>query len=376
MPEPSIHDLLHETFPASGKEDWLRTASQELTEKNTIENLIWKVDEIKFYPYYEKEDVKNLAYLKGFHNRLPDTTYHHARNWGNLSKITVTEERNANERALQYLATGADGILFDVSPGIDCNIQLLLEKIDWPSCTVSFLTPPDPKFAAKVLAYADQRKYDHSKLTGSIFWKSVPEIVALKQPTTQTLKRYHPFGILIPRSSPVQEISTSLEQAMHIMDAKTALGMEKESVFRSISLAFPCDENFFITIAKLKAIRLLWYQLSQAYEITSFSPEELHIHVISEKWIDEKFEPHGNMIKNTTHALASVLGGCNALTLIADEESNETMNRIARNVSILLKEESHVDKVADPVAGAYALECIVHALSQAAWSEFQKNVSV
>jgi methylmalonyl-CoA mutase len=375
MPEPSIHDLLRKTFPASGKANWLRTASQELPEKKSIENLAWNVDGLKFYPYYDKEDLKNLAYLKGYHNHLPDTLYHHPGHWGNLPKITVTEEKNANERALQYLATGADGIIFDITTCFDCNIDQLLESIDWPSCSVSFLTSSDQKFPASLLAYADQKKYDHTQLTGSIYWKSLSEIAGLKEPIALTLKRYHHFGILIPRGSPIHEISTSLEQAVHVMETMTNLRMEKNSVFRSISVSFYSEENFFITIAKMKALRLLWYQLSQAYGITSFFPEELHINVISAKWTDEKFDPHGNMIKNTTQALASVLGGCNSLTIDPEEEDNKTMSRIARNISIILKEESHVDKVADPIAGTYALECMVDALSQAAWSEFQKNVS-
>ena len=59
----------------------------------------------------------------------------------------------------------------------------------------------------------------------------------------------------------------------------------------------------------------------------------------------ENFHPHGNMIKNTTDALSAVLGGCNALTLCAEDEDSEMTNRIALNVSNILKEESHLDKV-------------------------------
>ena len=56
MPEPSIHSILNESFPKSGKEEWLRIASQELGAQNQIENLIWKIGELDFYPYYEEKD--------------------------------------------------------------------------------------------------------------------------------------------------------------------------------------------------------------------------------------------------------------------------------------------------------------------------------
>lgn len=130
-----------------------------------------------------------------------------------------------------------------------------------------------------------------------------------------------------------------------------------------------------MTIAKLKALRLLWYQLSQAFELSNYKPGDLHLHTHSENWTSEEFQPHGNMIKSTTGALASVLGGCNSLTLDAEDESNVMMNYVALYVSNILKEESHIDKVCNAVAGAYAIENMVNEFSQAAWKEFQNKVS-
>jgi methylmalonyl-CoA mutase len=188
------------------------------------------------------------------------------------------------------------------------------------------------------------------------------------------LKNYYPLGIVVPPTSPVQEISQSLEQTTLLMDVLTDNGLKKDLVFRSISLSFSCEENFFATIAKLKAIRILWYQLSQAFEIASYSPGDLHLHVTSQKWIDEKFQPHGNMIKNTAHAIAAVLGGCNALTIRAEDDNSEMMKRVGLHVTNLLKQESHLDDVSDPVAGAYALDRMVHEFAQAGWSDFQHRM--
>lgn len=372
MPEPSIHNILKKSFPKSTKEDWLRTASQELMEKKRVENLNWKVHTLDFAPYYDQSDVTNLAYLKKYHYRLPDPTAQYTGSWENVPRIAVSDAREANERALQYLATGADGILFDVTHCSDCSLHHLLGKIDWSICAVSFVAA-DAKFVTKILAYIQQKNYDASKLRGSIFWKALPDIGDIKIIVSSALKSYHSLGLIIPPSSAVQEISTSLQQGVMIMDAMTDLGMEKDSVFKAISVSLSCEENCFITIAKLKAIRLLWYQLSQAFEIPHYLPGNLQVHASSEKWPEEKFQPHGNMINNTTQALAAVLGGCNSLTIIPEEEKNEMMNRMARNVSNILKEESHVDKVADAMAGAYAVENMVHELSQAAWKDFQNK---
>src|SRR5688500_4277671 len=116
MSESSIHSILNESFPKSGKEEWLRAASQELGKQNQIENLIWKIGELDFFPYYYERDLQNLSYLKKY--QLP----HRQRSaWENLPKIKVAVEKQANERALEFLARGADGVLFDVTDCIDVN---------------------------------------------------------------------------------------------------------------------------------------------------------------------------------------------------------------------------------------------------------------
>jgi len=369
MPEPSIHSILNESFPKSGQDEWLRVASQELGAQNQIENLIWKIGELDFYPYYEEKDLQKAPYLKNY--QVP----HQQRNsWENLPKIKVANEKDANRLALTYLAGGANGVLFDVTDCIDFNINQLLDRITWPYCSVSFLTMGETKIATKILAFAKQNKYDSSKLRGSIFWRTVPDGTETQSGVLSLLSNYHLLGITVPSASPVEEISKSLEQGVRLMDSLTDLGMEKEIVFRAISLSFSASENFLANIAKLKAARMLWYQLSQAFAIPRYTPEDVYIHVTSDELDSNNSQPRGNMIKSTTDALSAVIGGTDALTLCAEEEDSEMTNRIALNVSNILKEESHLDKVTHAVAGAYAIEIMVNESTQASWKAFQHNI--
>ena len=70
-----------------------------------------------------------------------------------------------------------------------------------------------------------------------------------------------------------------------------------------------------------------------------------------------------------------LLGGCDSLTVIAEDENNTTMNRVARNVSNIIREEALLDKVSDPLAGAYAIENMVDQIAEAAWMEFQHKMN-
>ncbi len=368
MPEPSIHDILFNSFPASGKVEWLQRASFELPDKNPVENLAWQIDGLKFYPYYAKSDLKEIENQKNFQGPLVYTNA----GWQNTPELIVKDEQSANENALKYLAGGADAILFNVSDREDFDIERLLEKINWNFCALSFMTN-DTKIATKIFQYATQKNYDPSKLSGSIFWKSLPEHKELKALIGNARWTPHPIGIIVPPASATTEISTSILQTVQLVDGMTDMGIKMETIFRSISLSLTCDENFFITIAKLKALRSLWYQLSQSLEIRGYMPDDLHIHCRSQNHVEEQYDPHGSMIQNTVQALSAVLGGCNALTLPSGE-ANEMSQRVALNVSNILKEESHIDKVADPLAGSYAIENFVYELSKAAWKDFQNNL--
>jgi methylmalonyl-CoA mutase len=376
MQKTPIHTILKESFSKSNKEEWLRIAFQELGEKNSIENLIWKSGNLNFFPYYDQGDLKNTESLKRYHSppyRIPQLG---AGGWQNLPKITVLDEKKANTIALQSLAIGADGVLFDITGHRDVSIDLLLEKINWRYCNISFVTTADDKnIQTRLLSYIAQHHYAQSALRGAIFWQDFAESSEMSMQELPTLENFQPCGFIVHPASPIAEISKSLLYGVMCMEHLIKLGAKKELAFRSISISVPSDENFFTTIAKCKALRVLWYQLSQAYKIENYQPHQLQVHGRSEKWADEKFQPNANMLKNIYDAIAFVLGGADGLTICPGEEDNSVMHRVALHVSNILKEESHLDKVADAVAGAYAIENMVKEFSKAAWGDFQNNVS-
>src|SRR5436190_18952994 len=92
------------------------------------------------------------------------------------------------------------------------------------------------------------------------------------------------------------------------------------------------------------------------------------VHCYTEAFVNEKYEPHGNMLKGTTASLAAIFGGCDMLTVDAEDGQQEMMSRAARNISNILREEVHLSKVADPVAGSYYVETLSAQIADAAWN--------
>ena len=369
MSEKTIQTLLKTAFPKSDKVEWAKAAAGEIKKENPLESLSWATDDgISLLPIYDKKDISELKYLNAFSLPPSPHGYQGVRSWINLPCVTVLDEGTANTTALEHLANGADGILFNIQIN-SLNITKLLDKIEWPYCYIAFTGNLTLSFQENIIQHL--AAYQSKPLQGSIWYNTA----SINSDLIRTLndKNIQSLGINIPSSTAANEIVYALSTAVNYVDELTNKGVDSSIAIRSITFSFSMGANLFTEIAKLKTLRMLWYQVTQAYGVKNYQPSDLQIHARIEPGVEEKFQPHGNLLKNTLSALASVLGGSDSLTVYAEDENNTMMCRVARNVSNILREESHLNKVSDTVEGSFALENMINALGQKAWEGFISN---
>jgi methylmalonyl-CoA mutase len=375
MPERSIHKKLQESFPATGKSDWLNIASTEVNGNNPQHVLAWNIEpDTNFLPYYDKTDTQPIVYQNLLKAPAGTNSFLGQRAWYNLPVITVLDEKTANQAALDRLSSGADGVLFELQKK-NTDLSVLLKNIEWPFCYLAFIVPRDSVIFEEINAYCNNNGYREEEIKCSIFHRDPPVLTREQFETTVAFKQIQSSGIFITNTSPTQEIADALIQGARLSDNLIQKNIAPELAIRSIAFSIPVQTNFLADIAKLKALRMLWYQIARVYQCNDFQPSHLHIHVRSEKWINESYQPHGNMLKCTTASIAAICGGCDSLSVYAEQESNPLMQRIASNVSALLREESYMNKVSDPVAGSYAIEIMVNDLAKSAWEKFQRDIT-
>lgn len=291
-------------------DQWLKAAKAELDGADPFEKLTSAKGNIRVKPWYNRFDVQKDQTVI-----LPaEKSYLGARSWVNAPLIKVKDAASANKNALQQLAAGADGILFDATEDVDR--ATLLQDIKLEYCSVFFKT--NYKF-----------QLQHSNES--------PEILLAKF-----------------LSAVVEHIST---------------GNNVPRSIENVAVLVETGNDFFLEIARLKALRVLWNGLCKAYS-TPTTP--LMMHSLISPWIAESFQPHGNMIAATSRALSAALGGCNAISVIAEDAGDHNATRIARNVSLVLRDESHISKTGDGTAGSYYIDSLVRDLVERSWSEFQK----
>lgn len=363
MPENSIQSKLRETFSPASKDVWKQFASQELEGKNPDDVLSWNSDDhIAFSAYYDASDENEINRIRDFRLTVAADPYFGPSRWLNVPCITVTSSSLANQTALQHLTHGADGIFFKSDKKFDFND--VLKGVEWQYCSLFFEAPDAKIFFEGLKSFANAERIQRDRVSGGFFWDAIPNFNLENFSEYSSLKNI----LKVQPSTPVSEIASALSLGVRMFEASEKTS---EKFFRTISFSMPVGTQFLETIAKLKALRFLWFQIAQAYNFNSFDSGDLLIHANSMKWIEDSFHPHGNMLKSTTACMASVIGGADVITIHAEDESNTMMTRIARNVSNLLREESHFDKVSDPAAGAYAIEVMTSKFAEEAWKIFQ-----
>lgn len=130
--------------------------------------------------------------------------------------------------------------------------------------------------------------------------------------------------------------------------------------------------DLLVDLAKLRALRLVWGRLLAACDITD-APLFLHARM-TDGGLTRR-DPWTNLLRATQAGFAGAVGGADAITLLPHDhalgESSTASRRVARNLHLLLREESHLDRVDDPAAGSGTIESLTQALARAGWARMQ-----
>lgn len=384
MKLPDIKNLSFTEFPATDSHTWkaqilkdIRVATAEERQAVYEDKMRWQSYEgITIEPFYTKEDLQKLPAV----NKpiLQES-------WQNRQYIQVINEKEANGKALEAMAAGADALLLDISTDTTViNLFQLLQNIKLSATPVSFRLQHFPvDFLAQLQQIAPYQ------WKGGLYYDPLTQYTSridtdpgtLFEPLAQAInvtKDYSHFRALTVGShhfheagaSAVQELAFLLNTFVEYAHRLTDMGVAIEDVFSSTELSLSVSTSYFVEIAKLRALQFLWQQLANAYQV---QPVPAYIHTRTAQWNKLAADAYNNMIRATIEAMAASLGGAASISVLPyNHDVDDTFAiRIARNVSVILKEESYLDKVLDVASGSYYIEHLTHSLAAEAWQLFQ-----
>ena len=400
-------------FPAISTQEWLDKVTADLKGADFNKKLVWKTNEgFDVMPFYRAEDIQGLKTTEVVPGKFPFVRGTKAdNNWFVRQDIVVEDAKAANAKALDILNKGITSLGFklnkkDLSPAY---IETLLEGIaaDCVELNFTVCTRRSAELATILTGYFKAKAYDVTKLQGSINWDGMnamllrgkdfekEELVSLAKATFEAalgLPFYRVLGVNATTLSNAgafvaQELGYALAWGNEYLSSLVDAGCETSLVAKKIKFNFGVGGNYFMEIAKFRAAKLLWAQIVDAYQGKCLRPDcpetvngickcaaKMRIHAQTSEFNKTIFDANVNMLRTQTEAMSATLGGVNSLTVLPYDsiykKGDEFSERIARNQQLLLKEESHFDKVADPAAGSYYIETLTNNVAEQAWKLF------
>ncbi|TSA32998.1 MAG: methylmalonyl-CoA mutase small subunit [Porphyromonadaceae bacterium] len=387
-------------FPPISTPEWEQAILKDLKGADYAKKLIWTSPEgIPVRPYYRAEDLDKLNSSEfnpmefGFIN----DTEGRANGWLIRQDIDVTDYDQAKDKCRYLLSHGVESIGFKMEdPHIVEEVREFLKDLPLEEAEFSFEGFVPMQILAVLNEMADSGKLDPEKIHGSCQWdmlgdfslygsfefdedEELAEVAdwihqAARFPGLKIIgvtgRNFHQAGSTI-----AQELAYSLAQANEYLAELTEIGVPAELVARKISFHFAIGSNYFMEIAKFRAARMLWVRILEGHGIQKDQLPAMYIHAETSRWNQTVYDPYVNLLRNTTEAMSAALAGIDSMTVLPFdypyEEPTEFAERIARNQQIVLREEAHFDKVADPAGGSYYIESLTSSIAEVAWKLFQ-----
>jgi methylmalonyl-CoA mutase len=353
-------------------------------------------DGLKIEPIYPR--ARGAAPIAG---RAP------AAPWQIMQRIDHPDAALANAQALHDLENGATGLTlvfagangaygFGLEPSAEAVEKVLDGVFIDAEISIELQVGPQSRMAAiHVAEYVKRRGLDPAAcnirfgldpIGACAVWGSSPyswpEIVPAVTGAVKGLAGMGfkgPFAVADGRvihdtgGSEVQELAFVLAAGVAYLRAIEDAGVALEDARGMIYARLSADADQFLTMAKFRALRLLWARIEQ---VSGLAPKPLFIAADTAWRMLTQRDPYVNMLRATMATFSAGLGGANAVTVLPHTLAlglpDPFARRVARNTQLVLLEESNLAKVSDPAAGSGGIETLTRQLCEAAWGLFQE----
>ncbi|TAF66972.1 MAG: hypothetical protein EAZ55_04705 [Cytophagales bacterium] len=343
-------------FPPNNTQEWTEKIIQELKGKS-IESLQIPLSEgIVLSPFYTKDNLPPT--LPTLHRSTPT--------WENIFAIEPTDFTQLSS----FIADGATCFFWKVNnwqslPTEAAKYAWILESETLPTDTVLL-----PSKSIVVCDFVAQHAAKGLVLETS-HWHNLAD--RLRKNTSKETKLLGINGNIFHRAgaNAVQEIGSILAMWVTYLDQLTDENIPIELLFQHSTFHLSVGTHYFLEIAKLRALRYLTHFIAQQY-LTTFQGS-FAIYAQGNLQNKATIDEHNNILRSTTETMSAVLGGAEGVMIPAfSQEDKAFARRISHNINLILKEEAHLDKVLDAVAGSYYLENLTQQVIEKSWDYFHQ----
>ena len=389
-------EKLFDMFSPTSTHDWIEKITVDLKGADFEKKLVWRTNEgFNVRPFYRREDLKDIPHMGTLPGQFPYVRgTKEDNNWLIRQTIQGNTPEEINKEALLAVDRGVDSI--NVMVDNDVNVEYfetLLKDIDLKKVEVNINSCMGHAVeVAKVFVDFLKSKGVEKEFKGSINYNPFKRLLkhglefpkdikeeALKLydivKEVANLKCFAVDSAMLNNAGAYigQELGYALAWGAEWMTMLTDAGLTPCDVAGRIKFNMGISSNYFMEIAKFRAARMLWAEIVKAYG----AEEEcckMHVNAVTSVFNMTIYDAHVNLLRSMTETMSAALAGVDSIeTLPFDityKNPDEFSERIAKNQQLLLRDESHLNKVADPAGGSYYIEVLTKSIAEVAWKLF------
>jgi methylmalonyl-CoA mutase len=383
-------------FPAATQERWRKLTEAALKGADFDKKLVSRTyDGLKIDPLYPR--AAGSRPVAGRKAGEP---------WTVMQRIDHPDPAAANAQLLDDLENGATGVTLVFAGSLNANgfglpatpdaVARALQDVTLDAITFDFNLSTATRDAVRhFAALVTARKFDPAKVDMRASLNPIGGLAAsgvapmpwkeLSPSLAKSIRAFADEGYRGPLAvadgriihnaggSEAQELAFALAAAVDVLRALDETGLALDDARRLIYFRLSADADEFLTIAKFRAMRKLWARAEAACGLT---PEPTIVHAETAWRMMTKRDPYVNMLRATIAVTAAGVAGADVVSVLPHTAAlglpDAFARRVARNIQLVLLEESNLDKTADPAAGSGAIEKLTDEMCRAAWRQFQQ----
>lgn len=391
-------------FPPVSTEQWESVIAVDLKGADYEKKLVWRTAEgFNVRPYYRAENLDGIKYLGSQCGEFPYVRgTGKDNNWRIVQTIEVGCPKEANAQATVLLTKGVESIGFVIGDKefSAADLDTLLSGISVKNTELVFSGCATKKVAGLFIDKMDKEGVDPETVRASFVLDPIVKKLTLKGTMAcknGQCKGFENLASLISKgaaykrirfvnvsgeifhnsgSTIVQELAFTLAAGHEYVVKLMEQGLSVDQVAPALRFSMAISSNYFMEIAKFRAARLLWANIMAPYNPSRGCASKMKVHAVTSKWNMTVYDPYVNMLRGTTEAMSAAVSGVHSIEVLPFdtpyEKPTDFSARIARNVQLLLKEESHFNQVCDAAGGSYYIENLTNSIAEQAWNLFRQ----
>jgi methylmalonyl-CoA mutase len=376
---------------------------------------------IELKPIYNKVDLEGINFLNqeypGFYpfNRGINNSGYKGKNWEIRQNIPYFDSNEFNKALKNDLASGQNSIKINfekataihedfISDDIygyellvakSDDLKSALEGIDLTKFPINIDAGIAGFTAFAALCDVAKSQIDIKNLKGSLVFdfvselskegiiydnlsRFINEIYAITSWSKENCPQFRTIGIKPSDwhnagANAVQESAIALSLGVYYIKELLNKGLDIDVIAPRMSFNFSIGTNFFMEIAKFRALRIIWSKIIKEFGGNEES-RKMYISAVTSEREMTRVDPYVNLLRSTSQVFSAVAGNCDSITVNNFDMEfglpSDFSRRIARNTQNVIKYESHLDDTIDPAAGSYYIESLTNELVNSIWKEF------